>query len=183
MNDNVSSTTPGSEQSALVVRDARLDDAAALLEIYNREVLESTATLDAEPRSLSEQRQWLADRSGGHVVIVVEIDDEVAGFASLSPFKARAAYRPTVENSVYVAPVFQRRGLGKVLMTELIERARQHGFHSIIARIADGNPASIALHESCGYRKVGVELEVGRKFGRWLDVTELQLMLAAPPPA
>ena len=171
--------TENSEPSASApqVRDARPDDAAVLLEIYNREVLESTATLDAEPRTMAAQQRWLAERQGGHVVIVVEVDGEVAGFASLSPFKDRAAYRPTVENSVYVALQFQRRGLGKVLMTELIDRARQHGFHSVIARIAEGNPGSIALHEMCGYRQVGVEHEVGRKFGRWLDVTELQLML------
>ena len=163
--------------SAHQLRDARPDDAAALLAIYNREVLESTATLDAEPRTMAAQQRWLAERQGGHVVIVAEVDGEIAGFASLSPFKERAAYRPTVENSVYVAPEFQRRGLGMVLMTELISRARQHGFHSVIARIAEGNPGSVALHEMCGYRQVGIEREVGRKFGRWLDVTELQLML------
>ena len=147
------------------------------MRIYNREVLETTATLDAEPRTLAEQTRWLAERSGGHAVVVAEIDGHVVGFASLSPFKARAAYRPTVENSVYVDPDFQRRGIGRALMAEIIDRARIHGFHSVIARIAEGNPGSVALHESFGYRLVGIEREVGRKFGRWLDVSELQLML------
>ncbi len=159
------------------VRDAVVADAAAIMRIYNREVLETTATLDAEPRTLEQQRRWQAERSGGHAVVVVEVDGAVAGFASLSPFKPRAAYRPTVENSIYVDPVHQRRGLGQLLMTEIIDRARMFGFHSVIARIAEGNPASLALHEAFGYRVVGVEREVGRKFGRWLDVTELQLML------
>ncbi|MDC1390141.1 GNAT family N-acetyltransferase [Acidimicrobiales bacterium] len=159
------------------VRDARSSDATTLMRIYNREVLETTATLDAEPRTLEEQTMWLAERSGGHVVIVVELDGIVAGFASLSPFKTRAAYRPTVENSVYVDPDFQRQGLGRILMSELVERARLFGYHSVIARIAEGNPGSVALHEAFGYRVVGVEREVGRKFGRWLDVTEMQLML------
>jgi len=163
--------------TAPVVRDAVAGDAGALMAIYNREVLESTATLDAEPRTLLQQQDWLAERSGGHAVLVAVIDDQVVGFASLSSFKTRAAYRPTVENSIYVDRDFHRRGIGRVLMAEIIERARLHGFHSIIARIAEGNPGSIALHESFGYRVVGVELEVGRKFGRWLDVTELQLML------
>lgn len=172
----MTSTTP-SNAAEPAVRDARSGDAATLMRIYNREVLETTATLDAEPRTLEQQQRWLAERSGGHVVIVVELDGAVAGFASLSPFKDRAAYRPTVENSIYVDPDFQRRGLGRVLMTELIERARMFGFHSVIARIAEGNPASIALHEAFGYRIVGVEQEVGRKFGRWLDVTEMQLLL------
>jgi len=165
------------DATAPVVRDAVSADAHAMMTIYNREVLETTATLDAEPRSLEDQVRWLEDRSGGHAAIVVEVDGVVAGFASLSPFKQRAAYRPTVENSVYVAPGFQRQGIGRILMTEIIERARLHGFHSVIARIADGNPGSIALHEGFGYRLVGVEHEVGRKFGRWLNVTEMQLML------
>ncbi len=160
-----------------VVRDAVASDASAIMRIYNREVLETTATLDAEPRTLEEQIRWLAERSGGHVVIVVEVDGAVAGFASLSPFKPRAAYRPTVENSVYVDPDYQRQGLGRILMNEIIDRARLFGFHSVIARIAEGNPGSVALHEGFGYEVVGVEREVGRKFGRWLDVTELQLML------
>jgi len=160
-----------------VVRDAVAADAAALRGIYNREVLETTATLDAEPRTLEDQTRWLAERSGGHVVIVVEVDGLVAGFASLSSFRQRAAYRPTVENSIYVDPDYQRQGLGRLLMTGLIDRARMFGFHSVIARIAEPNPASIALHETFGYEVVGVEREVGRKFGRWLDVTEMQLML------
>lgn len=167
-------TTP---PDTIAIRDATPDDAHALLRIYNREVLETTATLDAEPRSLEDQVRWLDERSGGHAVVVAQVDETVAGFASLSSFKTRAAYRPTVENSVYVDPAFQRRGLGRLLMQEIIERARIHGFHSVIARIAEGNPASIALHEAFGYRVVGVEREVGRKFGRWLDVTEMQLML------
>ena len=159
------------------VRDAIAADAEALMRIYNREVLETTATLDAEPRTLVEQTRWLAERSGGHAVVVAEIDGQVVGFASLSPFKTRAAYRPTVENSVYVDPDFQRRGIGRALMAEIIDRARIHGFHSVIARVAEGNPGSVALHEAFGYRLVGIEREVGRKFGRWLDVSELQLML------
>ena len=172
-----SSTPPPAGGHEPVVRDAVVADAPVLMRIYNREVLETTATLDAEPRTLEEQTRWLVERSGGHLVIVVEVEGEVAGFASLSPFKPRAAYRPTVENSVYVDPAFQRQGLGRLLMAEIIERARLHGFHSVIARIAEGNPGSIALHEGFGYQVVGVEREVGRKFGRWLDVTELQLML------
>jgi len=163
--------------TSTTIRDATSADAGDMMRIYNREVLETTATLDAEPRTIEEQTRWLMDRSGGHGVVVAEVDGVVAGFASLSPFKDRAAYRPTVENSVYVDPTFQRRGLGRLLMSEIIERARDHGFHSVIARIAEGNPASVALHEHFGYRIVGIERQVGRKFGRWIDVTEMQLML------
>jgi phosphinothricin acetyltransferase len=159
------------------IRDARRTDAPALQRIYNREVLEGSATFDVETRSLEQQTRWLMDRSVGHVVLVAEVDGVVVGFASLSAFKERAAYRPTVENSVYVDPDFQRLGLGRLLLGELIARAGQHGFHSVIARIAGPNHASIALHEAMGFTLVGVEREVGRKFGRWIDLTEMQLML------
>ena len=110
-------------------------------------------------------------------MVVAERDGEVLGFASLSAFRERAAYRTTVENSIYVRRDAHGQGVGRLLLTELVERARRHGYHSIIARIAGANPASIALHERLGYELVGVEREVGRKFGRWLDVTEMQLML------
>lgn len=170
-------TSPASSLHGLTVRDARASDAPELMRIYNREVLETTATLDAEPRTLEQQTRWQCERSGAHAVVVAELDDAVAGFASLSPFKDRAAYRPTVENSVYIHPDYQRMGIGRMLMGEIIQRARLHGFHSIIARISNGNVGSIALHTGFGYEVVGVEREVGRKFGRWLDVTEMQLML------
>lgn len=159
------------------IRDATVADADALLRIYNVEVLEGTATFDVEPRSLDDQKRWLVDRSGGHVVLVAELDGAVIGFGSLSKFRERAAYSTTVENSVYVDPAHHRMGVGRALLAELIERARLHGFHSVIARIAGSNAGSVALHESVGFEMVGVEREIGRKFGRWLDLTEMQLLL------
>lgn len=165
----------------LTIRDATSEDAHDLLRIYNREVLEGVATFDVEPRTLVQQRAWLEQRSGGHVVVVAEVHEDdvtaVAGFGSLSKYKERAAYSTTVENSVYVDPGFQRRGVGRALMTELIDRARLHGFHTMIARIAGNNEGSVLLHQQVGFELVGVEREVGRKFGRWLDLTEMQLML------
>ncbi len=161
----------------MLIRDATIDDAEAILAIYNREVLEGVATFDVEPRTLLQQQSWLRERSGGHVVLVVEIDTTVAGFGSLSAFKDRAAYRTTVENSVYIDPAFQRLGAGRALLAELVSRARLHGFHSVIARVAGSNAGSVALHSSLGFEIVGVEREVGRKFGRWLDLTEMQLIL------
>lgn len=166
---------------SLTIRDATADDAEDLLVIYNREVLEGFATFDVEPRTLDQQRHWLEARSGAHVVLVAEVttgdDTHVAGFASLSRFKERAAYSTTVENSVYVDPAFHRQGVGLALMHELIGRARLHGFHTMIARIAGPNEGSVHLHERVGFELVGVEREIGRKFGRWLDLTEMQLML------
>ena len=159
------------------IRDATEHDAAALLAIYNHEVQTGTATLDLEPRTLEGQLAWMRSHQGANPVVVAEFGGEVVGFASLTPFKERAAYRTTVENSIYVAPGAQGRGIGNLLLGEIIDRARLHGFHSVIARIAGDNPGSIGLHRRHGYEVVGVEREVGRKFGRWLDVTELQLLL------
>ena len=157
--------------------DAAVSDAEAVMGIYNHEVLHTTATLDMETRTRETQAQWIRARQGANPVIVAERDDQVLGFASLSPFRERAAYRGTVENSIYVRRDSHGEGIGRVLLTELIERARLHGYHSVIARIAGDNAGSIALHERLGYEVVGIEREVGRKFGRWLDVTEMQLLL------
>jgi phosphinothricin acetyltransferase len=155
-----------------------LADAEAIAAIYNLEVLESTATFDLTPRTLEEQRSWQIDRSGAHAVLVA-VDDtsKLAGFASLSPFRPRPAYSTTVESSVYVSREHRRRGIARLLMIDLIATAQSHGFHSIVARIADSQEASLALHAEMGFELVGVEREVGRKFGRWLDVAVMQVLL------
>ncbi len=160
------------------VRPAELADAEAIAAIYNVEVLESTATFDLTPRSLEDQRTWQIERSGAHAVLVALDDDGVlAGFASLSPFRDRPAYSTTVESSVYVAKSHRRQGIARLLMIDLIATAQSHGFHSIVARIADSQHASLELHEDMGFELVGVEREIGRKFGRWLNVSVMQVLL------
>jgi L-amino acid N-acyltransferase YncA len=159
------------------VRLATIDDAEATRAIYNLEVTESTVTFDLVPRSPEEQREWLTARSGAHAVLVAEDDGEVVGFASLSPFRDRPAYSTSVENSVYVRRDQRAKGVGKLLLSELITLATSHGFHAMMARIVGDHEASIALHRSLGFEVVGTEREVGRKFGRWLDVLEMQLLL------
>jgi L-amino acid N-acyltransferase len=153
-------------------------DARAIAEIYNHEVTRSTATFDIVPRTIEQQQQWLAARSGAFAAIVA-VDDarRVVGFASLSPYKERAAYRTTVEDSVYVHEDHTGRGIGKALLGRLVEVARESGFHSMIGRIEAAGEASRALHTSCGFELVGIEREVGRKFNRWLSVAVMQLML------
>jgi len=159
-------------------RLAERRDAEALRDIYNVEVLESTVTFDLVPRSLTEQVAWIDEHSGGHPAIVaVSDDDVVVGFASLSPYRPRPAYAPTVEDSVYVHRDQRGRGIGRLLLADLVELARNHGFHSAIGRIVGGHEASIALHRACGFEEVGRERDVGRKFGRWLDVVLMQRML------
>ena len=159
------------------IRLAQLSDADQIAAIYNSEVLESTSTFDLVPRTIEQQRRWLTERSGAHVVLVADAGGLIVGFASLSPFRSRPAYSTTVENSIYVHRDHRRRGVAQALMVSLIEMARNHGFHSMIARIADAAPASVGLHEASGFELVGVEREVGRKFNRWLDVAVMQLML------
>lgn len=162
----------------MLVRPATLDDAEPIRAIYNLEVTTSTVTFDLVPRSLEEQRAWLASRSGAHAVVVAEIDGQVAGFASLSPWRDRPAYSTTVEDSVYVHRDHQGRGVGLALLSSVVETAIAHGFHACMARIVGGHEASIALHRRCGFEIVGVEKEVGRKFNRWLDVVLMERMLS-----
>jgi L-amino acid N-acyltransferase len=165
------------------IRPAVPDDARALMEIYNPVVLTSTATFDLIPRTLEEQRAWISDRSGARVVLVaVDEDhdgttDHVAGSAALSPYRDRAAYATTVENSVYVHEDHQGQGVGRILLEALVETARAHGFHAMIARIVSDHEASIGLHRACGFEVIGHEREVGRKFARWLDVTLMERLL------
>jgi L-amino acid N-acyltransferase YncA len=160
------------------VRLAGSADAEAIRAIYNAEVTGSTATFDLVPRTADEQAAWLGEHDGPYPAIVaVDDDGTVVGFGSLSVFRDRPAYATTVENSVYVDHGARGKGVGRLLLAALIELATQHGFHCVIARVGGDNEASIALHLACGFRMVGVEQEVGRKFSRWLDVSVLQRML------
>jgi phosphinothricin acetyltransferase len=162
----------------LQLRLAERRDAEAIRSIYNPEVLESTVTFDLVPRSLEEQVAWLDEHSGGHPAIVAtDADDLVVGFGSLSPYRPRAAYSPTVEDSVYVHRDHRGNGIGLALLGELVRLGGAHGFHSAIARIVGNHEASIALHARCGFETIGTEREVGRKFGRWLDVVLMQRLL------
>ena len=161
----------------MLVRPATTTDAQAIREIYNIEVLGSTVTFDLVPRSDDEQVEWMDSHAGVYPVIVAEDEGKVVAFASLSPYRPRPGYSTTVEDSVYVASSHRGAGVGKLLLGELVDRGMAHGFHSVIARIVGDHSASIALHRSCGFELVGIEREVGRKFGRWLDVALMQRLL------
>jgi len=161
------------------IRLAGPDDAEAIRAIYNVEVQTTTATFDLVPRSLEDQRAWLSARSGAFSALVAEQDGEVVGFAALSPYKERAAYRTSVEDSVYVHTDHQGRGIGKIVVNELLNIARLSGFHAVFARINASSEASRALHAACGFELVGVEREVGRKFNRWHDVAIMEALLPA----
>ncbi|MEO7369504.1 MAG: N-acetyltransferase family protein [Ilumatobacteraceae bacterium] len=166
---------------AITLRLATSSDAEQIRQIYNYEVSNTTATFDLVPRSLGDQQQWIADRNGAFAAIVAADpgDDlgEIVGFGSLSPYKERAAYRTSVEDSVYVRRDRNGQGIGKLIVTELLHVAAASGFHAVFGRISATSEASIALHRSCGFQLVGIEREVGRKFNRWLDVAIVQALL------
>ena len=159
-------------------RLATSEDAEALRTIYNREVVGTTVTFDMVPRTLDDQLRWLVEHSGAHPALVaLDDDNRVAGFGSLSPYRSRPAYATTVEDSVYVDETFRGQGVGHLLLAELVELAGKHGFHAVMARIVGSHDVSIGLHRACGFDLVGIEREVGRKFGRWLDVAVMQRLL------
>jgi L-amino acid N-acyltransferase len=169
-------------------RLVEVDDASALMNILNPEVVEAFVSFDLVPRTLEDQREWIREHQATHLCIVAVNDEDdlgelgargerILGFASVSPFRERPAYATTVENSVYVHRAARGRGVGELLINDLIITAKHSGFHSLIARIVGENAASIRLHEKCGFTLVGTEIEVGRKHGRWLDVVEYQYVL------
>jgi L-amino acid N-acyltransferase len=159
------------------VRAATPEDAEAMRTIYNVEVQTSTATFDLVPRSLPDQRAWIAARSGAHSAVVAVEGGEVVGFASLSPWRDRPAYATSVEDSVYVRRDQHGKGVGRLLLGTVVDAARASGFHAVFARIEAGGEASIGLHAALGFEQVGIEREVGRKFGRWLDVVVMERLL------
>jgi L-amino acid N-acyltransferase YncA len=158
------------------IRKARKSDLPAITEIYNEAIANTTATFDTAPKTAKEQREWFEHHGSKYPIIVAEQEGRVVGWAALSQWSDRCAYSGTAEISLYVQEASQGRGIGRRLVVSAVAAGREAGLHSIIARIAEGNPASIHLHESMGFEHVGVMREVGRKFGRLLDVHVMQLV-------
>jgi L-amino acid N-acyltransferase YncA len=159
------------------LRLAGPEDAEAIRAIYNPEVTDTTVTFDMVPRTVDEQLAWIEAHGGAHPAVVAILDGEVIGFGSLSSFRDKAAYATTVEDSVYVRRDHQGKGVGKAILSDLVGLATDYGFHAMIARIVGDNGPSIGVHRACGFEMVGVEREVGRKLGQWLDVVEMQRLL------
>jgi L-amino acid N-acyltransferase YncA len=161
------------------VRPAGRDDLQQILDIYNEAVLNTTASYDYEPRTLEHRQTWFEEHERAKYPIFVATDagGKVVGWSALNPYHSRMGYQFTSENSIYVAADWRSKGVGKLLMPPLIEGARKRGLHVIIAAIDAANPASVHLHERFGFQKVGHMKEVGFKFGRWLDVIYMELIL------
>lgn len=161
----------------VIIRRATVADVPAIREIYNEAILTTVATFDTEPKSLEDRQAWFAAHGERHPVLVAEVGGVVVGWSSLSRWSDRRAYDDTAETTFYVASTHRGQGIGRQLKGAIIEEARRLGFHTLIARAAEGSDASLYLSEEFGFRRVGILREVGRKFGRLLDVHVLQLML------
>ncbi|MFT4157205.1 MAG: GNAT family N-acetyltransferase [Microbacterium sp.] len=160
------------------IRDAEIADLETITEIYNDAVENSTAIWNETLVDVDNRVVWLAERlRAGYPVIVATNGSGVLGYASFGDWRVFDGYRHTIEHSVYVRGDQRGNGVGRMLMAELIERARALGKHVMVAAIESENAASIALHEKLGFVETGRMPQVGMKFGRWLDLTFMQLVL------
>jgi L-amino acid N-acyltransferase len=159
------------------LRPALREDCAAISAIYNHYVEHDTCTYQTEPESLAERLAWFDKHGPRHPVFVAEAEGRVVGWASLSPYNLRHGYRMTVEDSVYLDPGWRGRGLGTVLLRHLVGAAVACGHHTIIAAISAEQGPSVALHQKLGFVTSGRLTQVGHKFGTWLDVVYMQLVL------
>ncbi len=165
----------------VVIRAASPTDTPAITRIYAHAVTHGTASFELEPPSEAEmlQRQK-ALLEGGYPYLVAEIEGAVAGYAYAGAYRTRPAYRFSVEDSVYVDPARHGRGVGKILLTRLIEESERRGYRQMIAVIGDSaQTASIELHRRCGFGMIGTIENVGYKMGRWLDTVLMQRALGA----
>ena len=162
------------------IRVARREDLQQLLDIYNYEVVHGVATLDLQPKSLEEWGQWFdAHNIKNHPLLVAEQAGRVAGYASLSPYRSKEAYRSTVELSIYIGPDFRRQGVATALMEAILREARQDPeTHTVVSAITDGNEASRKLHEKFGFTYCGAIREVGMKFGAYQDILNFSLIVS-----
>lgn len=161
------------------IRPATREDLPGILEIYNDAVLQTTATYDYEPRTLEHRQGWFDDHVKNDYAIFVAENEagQLVGWSALNRYHDRMGYRFTTENSVYIGASHRGRGIGKLLLAPLIHAARERGWHAILAAIDAENEASVRLHASFGFQKVGLFKQVGFKFDRWLDVVYMELLL------
>ena len=163
---------------SVIIRPYEVNDTQAILDIINYNIINSTALYDYNIRNFEQQKSILDDKlSKGFPVIIAEIDSEVVGFGMYSEFRFREAYKFTVEHSVYVNQNFHGKGIGKILLQELIRLAKEQKLHTMIAVIDEENQSSIEFHVKFGFKIVGVIKESGFKFDRWLHSVFMQLIL------
>lgn len=160
----------------MIIRSATLEDIPAITDIYNEAILHTNNSFDTVPKTVEERQQWYRQHMPNYPVLVAEDGGQVVGFSSVSPWSDRPAYGRTVMASVYIHPNYRSQGIGKKLLQRLLDAAYQAGFHTVMGNIYAGNPVSLHMVESIGFRTVGLLKEVGYKFGDWRDVYLVQHM-------
>ena len=161
----------------LTIRDARAEDAAACAAIYRPHVTDSWVSFELEAPDAAEMACRIAQYGASHAWLVAERGGVIAGYAYGSPHRTRAAYAPSCDVAIYVSAAASRAGIGRALYGALLARLKARGFHAAFAGITQPNPASVALHEACGFTPVGIYREVGWKMGAWRDVGWWQRLL------
>jgi phosphinothricin acetyltransferase len=159
------------------IRLATADDAAAICRIYNQGIEDRVATLETELRTPEERRTWLTSRSPRHPVIVAETDDQITGWGGLNVYNAREAYRFVADFSIYVDRAWRGKGVGGVMLTRLVELARDHGFRKMVLSAFPTNTGGMALYAKHGFRTVGIYKEQGLLDGQWVDTIVMEKLL------
>ena len=163
------------------IRRARASDVVAITTIYNQGIEDRLATLETEPRTADERGEWLAARGPRHPVLVAEADGVVTGWASLNRFNPRPAYDHVADFSIYIERGWRGRGVGRRLLTALIELAQALRYHKMVLAAFPFNPAGVALYERLGFTTVGVYREQGLLDGKWVDVLVMERVFANVP--
>lgn len=162
----------------ITVRTATLQDIETILDIVNYNILNTAAIYDYNVKSLPEMEQWFADKQNqGWPVLVAEINGDVAGYATYGTFRTKEGYKHTVEHSVYISHEHNGKGIGGKLLDALINLAKQEGYHTMIGCIDAENKGSIAFHKKYGFTEAGLLKQSAFKFGKWLDLVFMQLIL------
>lgn len=161
----------------MIIRQAKTEDLTQLMNIYNYEVVNGVSTLDIQPRTYEERKIWFEQHNiNHHPLIVADIEGHIAGYASLSSYREKEAYRSTVELSIYIAPEDRKKGVATILMEQILKLAREdETLHSVVSVITSGNEASCKLHEKFGFTFCGTIQEVGMKFGKYQDIDNYRL--------
>ena len=161
----------------ITIRRAELGDVPAITDIYNEAILTTVATFDTEVKTVANREEWLRSHGERHPVLVAVVEGRVVGWASLTEWSDRCAYSDTAEASFYVHSEFRHQGIGRRLLEAIIDEGRRAKLHTLLGRTAEGSDESLHLSYAAGFVLVGTMRQVGRKFGRLLDVHLLQLLL------
>ena len=158
----------------LKIRHATINDLQDITEIYNEAIQKTVATFDTQIKTIEEQKKWFTEHGSKNPILVAEQNDDMVGWGALTQYSTKCAYSDTAEISLYIKEKNQGKGIGRKLIEELVKEGKNAGLHALIARITEGNKISIHLHEQFGFVKIGTLKEVGKKFGKLLDVNLMQ---------